>query len=123
MNENRGRGRPRKHPIVNKPLTNPEGDEFFKGVEVAGGPTDPLNKFDETWATLCGVMQIKVTENALKACLQKVGIEETPGRPDGEEGEDWKDTHVKTHFYEISEEKKCSMSCDEIFSAFLREIS
>ena len=68
-------------------------------------------------------MNIEFVENPLKKVLEKFSFKETPGRPVEEPFEQWKDDALLKEYSKMNENQRCSMSCDEVFAVFLREIS
>ena len=68
-------------------------------------------------------MNIEFIENPLKKCLEKYSLIETPGRPNEESVDTWKDDALLKEYFKMNEQQRCSMSCDETFAVYLWDVS
>lgn len=128
MNTGRGRGRPKKnYGRVTK--LNPESDDYFKTMDKAGGPTDPLLGFEDSLVFVKKAMGEENPDFAkckLYEHLKKFGYEETPGNEENDDVEKValrKDPALEKQYLKMSEEERNSLSWDDIFAVYLRETS
>lgn len=114
---------------INPFRPDPSGEIFFRSEEKAGGPTDPLSGFEESVYALFKTKYSSYTQHPMFEYLQRFSHKVTP-MPSNDEGEPQPGmglrrnfVHIGRDLYQMPENKKNMLNCDQIFTLYVRECS